>query len=133
MTDTEQHVHTCRVCRPALVLTGPRLAEWHVGTRFNDWPSRLQPRIYVLINGEPLGNAFEAIANHYGARGRVWVYPHHREHGDAKMVCCRTVPDDPDLARYGNDAHPCVVTFAADVEIRTQLPGETIPWTYYRV
>jgi hypothetical protein len=128
MIDTERHVHTCRVCQPGLVLTGPRLGEFHCGTRFSD--GRL---IYALVNGEPWGNVFEAIANHDGQRGRVWVYPHHREHDDAKMVCCRTVPIDRDLARYGRDAHPCVVVIEADVELRTRLPDETIPWTHYRV
>jgi hypothetical protein len=130
MIDTERHVHTCYICTPGLILTGPRLGDFHFGVRFGRNEAR---HLYVLFNGEPVGNVFEAIANHDGYMGRVWVYPNHRDHDDAKMVCCRTVPVDRDLARYGRDAHPCTVVLVGNVQIRNRQPDETIPWTFYRV
>lgn len=122
------HQHTCRVCHPELMPpSGDRIGEHHTGVRFGRSEAR---HLYVRVNGQPMGNVFEAIA---GRPGRVWVYPNHIDANDHKMACCRTVPVDPMLLAYGRDSHPCVAVLVADVEIRTRLPGEIIDWTYYRV
>jgi hypothetical protein len=61
------HRCACATCDPSLALDGIRRAPQHIGVRF--WSD--DPSAEILVDGQAVGGAFEAIL---GEEGLVWAY-----------------------------------------------------------